>query len=85
MSREQIVEQLKEILFQTDNRNAQSVKNCTEESDLRTDLGLSSVGMLYMVFSIEEIFGVRFENVGMSDFKTLGDVVNYLVQKIPTK
>ena len=82
MSREEIIEKLKDILFATDNRNAQSVQACTESSDLRTDLGLSSVGMLYMVFSIEETFGVRFENVGMGDFKTLGDVVDYLAPKL---
>ncbi len=82
MSREQIVEKLKEILFETDNRNAESVKKCTEASDLRTDIGLSTVGMLYMVFSIEDTFGVRFENGGMGEFKTLGDVVDYLAQRI---
>ena len=59
MSREEIVEKLKKILFQTDSRNSDSVEKCSEDSDLRTDLGLSSVGMLYMVFSIEESFGVR--------------------------
>lgn len=85
MSREEIINKLKEILFQTDSRNPESVKNCSEASDLRTDLGLSSVGMLYMVFCIEESFGVRFENVGMNDFKSLGDVVNYLADKIKTK
>lgn len=82
MSRAEIIEKLKDILFQTDNRNEQSVKACTESSDLRTDIGLSSVGMLYMVFSIEETFGIRFENVGMGDFKTLGDVVDYLEKKL---
>lgn len=81
MSREEITQKLKDILFATDNRNEESVKACTESSDLRTDIGLSSVGMLYMVFSIEETFGVRFENVSMSDFKTLGDVVDYLENK----
>ncbi len=83
MSREEIVEKLKKILFQTDSRNSDSVEKCSEDSDLRTDLGLSSVGMLYMVFSIEESFGVRFENVSMSDFKKLGDVVDYLAKNIP--
>ena len=34
--------------------------------------------MLYTVIGIEEMFGIRFENVGMSDFKTLGDVVDYI-------
>lgn len=81
MKREEIREKLKQILFETDERNADQVRDCSEDSDLRIDLGLSSVGMLYMVFSIEETFGVRFENVSMNDFKTLGDVVDYLENK----
>ena len=82
MKREEIIERLKEILVQADERNKATVMACSEASDLRTDLGLSSVGMLYLVFSIEESFGIRFENVGMNDFKKLGDVVDYLENKI---
>ena len=79
MKREEIIEKLKEIVFETD---GQSGRECKEDSDLRTDLGLSSVGMLYMVFSIEETFGVRFENVSMNDFITLSDVVDYLEKRV---
>ena len=50
-------------------------------TDLRTDMGLSSIGMLYYVIVIESIFSIRFENVGVEDFKTLGDVVNYIGEK----
>ncbi len=78
MKREEIIEKLKEILIQADERMSNSIRNCTEGSDLRTDLGLSSVGMLYTVIVIEETFRIRFENVGMNDFATLGDVVDYL-------
>ncbi|MBR4170008.1 MAG: acyl carrier protein [Lachnospiraceae bacterium] len=78
MKREEIIEKLKEILVQADERMSDAIRNCELDSDLRTDLGLTSVGMLYTVIVIEETFGIRFENVGMNDFATLGDVVNYL-------
>ena len=34
--------------------------------------------MIYMIIIIENEFGVSFDNVGMGDFKTLGDVVSYI-------
>jgi acyl carrier protein len=53
-----------------------------EASSLVTDLGLNSVGILYIVIAIEEEFSIEFENVGFSDFKTVGDVVDYIEEKV---
>ena len=53
----------------------------TEDSHLVNDLGLNSVGVLYIVIAIEEFFGVEFENVGFGDFNTIGEVVDYIEQK----
>jgi acyl carrier protein len=57
-------------------------KGITEESDLILDLGLSSVGVLYIVIAIEEFFNVRFDDVGFGDFKTVGDVITYIEKKV---
>lgn len=78
LTREDIIEELKSILLSADDKNADAVASCTEDSVLSTDLGLSSVAMLYMVIAIEETFDVRFDDVGMDDFKTLGDVVTFI-------
>ena len=78
LTREEIIEELKSILLTADDKNADLVETCTEDSALSTDLGLSSVAMLYMVIAIEETFDVRFDDVGMDDFKTLGDVVTFI-------
>ncbi len=78
LTREEITEQLRDILLSADDKNAAVVASCTESSVLSTDLGLSSVAMLYMVIAIEETFDVRFDNVGMDDFKTLGDVIDFI-------
>ena len=45
-------------------------------------LGLSSVGVLYVVIGIEEMFGIRFDDVGFSDFETLRDVIDYIEKKV---
>jgi acyl carrier protein len=82
MSRTEIVDSLKEILLAADDRNRDKVLSCTESSRLVADLGFSSVSMLYMVIAIEEEMNIRFENVGASDFETLGDVVNYIEAKL---
>ena len=82
MSRTEIVERLREILLAADDRNRDKVLACTEDSRLVGDLGFSSVSMLYMVIAIEEELGIRFDNVGASDFETLGDVVTYIEGKL---
>ena len=82
MKREEILERLKDILLGTDDRRAGEIESCGEDANLTTDLGLSSVGMLYMVIAIEESFGVVFENVAMGDFVTLRDVIDYLEARL---
>ena len=82
MTREQIIDKLREILVAADGRGQSSVMNVTEDTNLFTDLGLTSVSMLYMVIAIEEDFDIRFENVGASDFATLGDVVDYIEARL---
>ncbi len=78
MAREEIIERLKEILLAEDDRKKELIENCTEEMSLTEDLGFNSVALLYMVIDIEESFNIRFENVGISDFETLGQVVDYI-------
>ena len=57
------------------------VDNIREDTDLVTDIGLSSVGILYVVIAIEEFFDIRFDDVGFGDFKTLGNVIDYIESK----
>ena len=59
-----------------------SEETMNESANLANDLGLSSVGVLYVVIGIEEMFGIRFDDVGFSDFETLGDVINYIEKKV---
>ena len=79
MKREEIIEKLREILAAAGDG---TVPSLSEDSNLATELGLSSVSMLYMVIAIEEEFGIRFDDVGASDFVLLSDVVDYIEEKL---
>lgn len=82
MQRSEIVEKLKDVLQMALGDKANDVlENCTEDSNLVTDLGLNSIGILYLVIAIEEFFAIQFDDVSFSDFQTVGDVVSYIEQK----
>ncbi len=79
MSRSEIIEKLKEVLAMVTGEEAG--ESITEDARLIEDIGLNSIGLLYIVVGVEEIFSIRFENVGVGDFVTVGDVVNYIESK----
>ena len=54
----------------------------TEDSNLITDLGINSVGMLYMVIAIEEYFNFRFDDIAFGDFITVKDVIDYIEKRV---
>lgn len=74
MSRNEITERLREILEDT----VGSSRELTEDQRLKEDLGLSSVDILYLNIATEETFGIRFQNIGIRDLNTVGDVVGYI-------
>ena len=82
MPREEIIEKIKEILVYADPSSADRYQNIDEDADLRTEYGMTSVNMLYIVIAIEETFGIQFENISMNDVATLRDVVNYIEAKL---
>lgn len=82
MTKTDIMEKLREIfkLAVSDPRIAP--ENITPESDLTADLEMTSMGLLYLVIAVEESFSIRFDDVGLADFKTVGDVIDYICGKI---
>lgn len=80
MDKKEILEKLGGI-FQMVMGDA-DLANCGEDANLVDDLGLNSVGILYLVIAIEESFGIRFDDVGTSDLKTVGQVVDYISGKV---
>ena len=78
MSREEICEKLKELIKLANTSNPEQIDKCSEESDLRTDLGLTSIGVLYLAISIEEAFDIRFSDTAFDDFTKVKDVIDYI-------
>ncbi len=81
MKRNEIKEKLIDIMMGAMG-DTDAIEKCTEDSLLSTDLGLNSVGILYTVMGIEDAFSVEFDDVGFSDFKTVGDVLDYIESKL---
>ena len=82
MTRDEIIEKLKDVIGMAMTSTGASPNDYTEESRLTDDLGLNSVGILYTVIAIEEFFSIRFDDVGFGDFVTVGDVIDYIEKKV---
>lgn len=78
MTREEIFQKLQELIKLANSTNLEQIDSCTEESDLRTDLGLTSIGVLYLAISIEQTFDIVFADTAFDDFTKVKDVVDYI-------
>lgn len=81
MNKETIIEKLKKI-FQLVVHNGTSVDNITEDSVIMTDLGVDSVGLIYLAVAIEKTFGIDMSEVTTNTFKTIGDVINFIEERV---
>ena len=78
MTDNEILQKLKDIFRTALPDKADTMENVNLDSDLRTQVGLNSIGMICMVIMIEETFSVQFDDVGFNDFVTVKDVVDYI-------
>ena len=56
--------------------------NVTLDSKLKEDVGINSVGLLYMAMALEEEFGIKFKNDDFAGISTVGDVVDCINAKL---
>ena len=54
----------------------------TLSSNIKEDLGINSVGLLYLIVDIENKFNVVLHNQSIEKFVTLDDVVTYIEENI---
>ena len=54
----------------------------TPQSNLREDIGINSIGLLYMAMALEEEFGIRFTNEDFADIVTVADVIRTIEKKV---
>ena len=78
MTDNEILQKLKDIFRTALPDKADIMESVDLDSDLRTQVGLNSIGMICMVIMIEETFSVQFDDVGFNDFVTVKDVVDYI-------
>lgn len=81
LTRKEIFEKLQDILISINENDREKIEASTEASRLVEDLGLTSVGMLYLVIILEESFQIKFEDVGTATFDTVAKVVDYIEER----
>ena len=57
------------------------ITGVTLESALREDMGINSIGLLYMAMAVEEEFGIKFNNEDFTSIHTVADVVACIENK----
>lgn len=77
MSDEEILDKLQKV-FDTFNDKRIELKL---NSKLVSDLGLDSVGMLYMMILIEKEFDVDLCNCDLSNLKTVSNIMDYIKEQ----
>lgn len=82
MTKAEIMEQLRDIFKLAVSDPQIDPENITMECNLTTDLGMTSMGLLYLVIAVEESFNIRFDDVGLADFTTVSDVIEYIEGKL---
>ena len=80
MTELEILEQLKKIFTLVINRST-DVNIMTLDAKITSDLGVSSVGLFYLMVAIEEQFSIDMSDVTFNSFETVGDVVKYIKSK----
>ena len=82
LSRKEILEKLQDIMISINDHDREKIEASTEATRLVEDIGLTSVGMLYLVVVLEESFQIKFEDVGSSTFDTVGKVIDYIEEQL---
>jgi acyl carrier protein len=80
-SRDSIVEKISTVLVKVSDREPTSVA-LGESTKLREDLGLDSFAALELIFELEDQVGVRISQEAAVSFKTVGDVVTYVLGEL---
>lgn len=59
-----------------------ATESITASSNLREDVGMNSIGMLYMAMAVEEEFGIKFTNDDFVGINTVDDVIRCIEGKL---
>ncbi len=56
-----------------------------ENSDLRKDIGMNSISLLYMAMVLEEKYSIQFNNEDFGKINTVSDVIALVESKVQSK
>jgi acyl carrier protein len=68
-------------VFQVTFDDTVDVPGVTPELSLREDLGINSIGLLYMAMAVEEEFEIKFKNEDFVAIRTVADVIACIESK----
>ena len=72
-------ESFKQFLVEEHRVNADAI---TMEAELAADLGINSLELAELVYTCEEKYDIMIDEEELRNFRTVGDVVNYLVANV---
>lgn len=81
MNKLEIIEQLKNIFRAVIDEN-KDFSNVTEDTNIIKDLGVNSVGLIYLLMAIEETYDIDMSDVTFSTFEKISDVIKYIEEAI---
>ena len=81
MTREEILEKLKNIIVESKEDNNFDVSKINEDTQLLRDLGFDSFAMVYMAVILEQKFNCKINNEDYKKIKTVGDVIDIVLIK----
>lgn len=79
MEKEKVFNELKKI-FKLVIPNGIDVEKITMKNNITTDLGINSIGVIYLAIAIEEMYGIDMSEVTFTTFKTIEDVIDYILE-----
>lgn len=69
-------------VFHTVFEDEVDVSSVNGSTSLQKDLGISSIGMLYMAMALEEEFSIKFSNEDLMKLGTVADVIACIESKL---
>ncbi len=72
------LKKLYEILLKIEPDTKVKFEDLKPETNIKNDLGLNSIGFLYLVIGVEKEFCISMRDVDLSELRTLGQVVAYI-------
>ena len=77
MSEKEVFDKLINIFNIVINRSV-DVSKINIDSKIVEDLGVNSIGLIYLAVAVEEEFDVDMSKASLETFKTIKDVINYI-------